>query len=548
VAVLAGIALVMFGIIFFRLWYLQILSGDKYLAAAQDNQVREIRVQAPRGKIVDRNGHVMVDNRPGYAVVITPDKLPQQQIEKTRLYVRLARVLGTTRREIRTKVRNELRALPFSTATVAPDVGRPVFEYILEHQEQFPGVQVEPVSLRSYPNTFVGAHMFGTVGEVTAQELKQDRFKGVAMGGRVGQSGIEYQYDRYLRGVDGANRVQVDARGKLRRELSVKRPIPGRQLRLSVDLGVERVGQQVLQGRRGGFVVMNVHDGSVLALGSSPSFDPNRYAKQITQKQWTALNDQNLGAPILNRVTQSGYPTGSTFKLVTSIASLESGLITPDTIQYDPGYFRLGGVTFKNAGGQSHGALALRQALTVSSDVFFYRLGSELNNVGKGDFLQRWAHRLGFGHTTGIDLPGEGSGFVPSPANINRMYKQHKLDQPWVPGNNVNLAVGQGFLAADPLQLAVAYSTVANGGYVVRPHLGERVEDAEGRVIQQFEPPTRRKVNVNPVYRQAILDGLRGAASAPGGTSTDVFKGFPIPIAGKTGTAEKGGGRLDQSW
>jgi penicillin-binding protein 2 len=230
------------------------------------------------------------------------------------------------------------------------------------------------------------------------------------------------------------------------------------------------------------------------------------------------------------------------------VASLESGTITPDTVQYDPGYFKLGGVTFKNAGGTAHGALALRQALTVSSDVFFYRLGAELNNVGNGDVLQRWAHKLGFGHQTGIDLPGEGSGFVPSPQNINRLYKQHKLTMPWVPGNNVNLAVGQGFLAADPLQLAVAYSSIANGGYIVRPHLGERVEDAEGRVIQQFEPPTRRKLNINPAFRQAILDGLRGAASAPGGTSTDVFKGFPIPIAGKTGTAEKGLGRPDQSW
>lgn len=538
----------MFGVIFFRLWYLQILSGDRYLADAQDNQVRQIKVQAPRGKIVDRNGRVLVDNRPGYAVVITPDKLPKKQRAKTRLYTRLARVLGLPRREIRTKVRDQLRALPFSTATVAPDVKRPVFEYILEHQDEFQGVQVQPVFLRSYPHHLIGAHLFGTVGEVTAGELKQQRFHGVTMGDRVGQSGIEYQYDRFLRGQDGADRVQVDARGTLRRELSVKQPVPGRQLRLSIDLNVEKVGQQVLAGRRGAFVVMNVKDGSVVALGSAPSFDPNKYAKAITEKQYKALTDPNLGAPIANRATQGGYPTGSTFKLITSVAALQTGLITPDTVQYDPGSFKLGGVTFKNAGGGGHGALALRQALTVSSDVFFYRLGAELNNVGAGDELQHWARKLGMGHATGIDLPGEQPGFVPSPQNINRMYKQHKLPQPWVPGNNVNLAVGQGFLAADPLQLAVAYSAVANGGYIVRPHLGQRVEDAEGRVVQQFEPPTHRKLNIKPEFRQAILDGIRGAASAPGGTSTDVFKDFPIPVAGKTGTAEKGAGRADQSW
>jgi penicillin-binding protein 2 len=429
-------------------------------------------------------------------------------------------------------------------------VPRPVYSYILEHLSQFPGVQVNPVSLRLYPYNDIGAHMFGTVGEVTAEELKQKRFKGVAMGDRVGQSGLESQYDRYLRGVDGAERVQVDAMGDLRNQLSDKPAIPGRDLRLSIDLNVERVGQQVLAGRRGGFVVMNVRDGSVLGLGSSPSFDPNRYAKQITQKQYKALTSQALGAPLSNRAINAEYPTGSTFKLVTSVAALQTGVITPDTPLFDPGFFKLGAFTWHNAGSKANGTIALRQALTVSSDVFFYQLGNDLNHVGKGDLLQRWAYRLGFGHPTGIDIPGEGGGLVPSPTTLARLHKRYPsvfTRGIWYPGDNVNFAVGQGFLGADPLQLAVAYAAIGNGGYIVRPHVGDRVEDAQGRVLQQFETPTRRKLNIKPEFMQAILQGLRGAASAPGGTSTDVFKGFPIPIAGKTGTAQHFGAP-DQSW
>jgi penicillin-binding protein 2 len=203
-------------------------------------------------------------------------------------------------------------------------------------------------------------------------------------------------------------------------------------------------------------------------------------------------------------------------------------------------------VTFSNAGGASHGTLALRQALTVSSDVFFYQLGRDMN--GGRDTLQHWARRLGIGRKTGIDLPEELSGLLPTPSWRDRLFKDGDTDRPWSVGDNINLAVGQGDLKANPLQMAVAYAAIANGGRVLRPRLGQRIEDSSGRALQQLEAPTARKLRIAPEHRQAILDGLRGAASGPGGTSTAVFEGFPIPIAGKTGTAEKGLGRADQSW
>jgi penicillin-binding protein 2 len=549
VAIIGGAALVLFAVVFFRLWYLQVLSGDQYRAEANNNRVREITVQAPRGRIVDRNGRILVDNRIAFAVTLSPDKIPKDRHGKKKLYSRLADVLNMKQREIDREVTEQLKLLPFSPATVKSDVEPAEYAYLLENANRFPGVEVEKVALRKYPFDTVGAHLFGTVGEVTEDQLDDKRYRGVNQGARVGQSGIEYAYDRYLRGRDGANRVQVDALGNYRAKLREVQPEAGRQLRLGVDYDLQREGQLALGGAKAAFVVMDVKTGEVRALGSSPSYDPNIFAKRIRQSDYNRLSSKANGEPLVNRATQSVYPTGSTFKIVTATAALEGGLITPETPQFDGGSITVGGIPFRNAGGVSHGSLALRKALSVSSDVFFYRLGLEMNSAGDGQLLQNWAKRLGMGRPTGIDLPGESEGFVPTEASVNKRSKTlPEIYDPWTVGQNVNLAVGQGYLQVAPLQLAVAYAAIANGGYVVRPHLGQRVEDADGRVIQEFNQPSRRRLDIKEGNRQAIMDGLRSAASDAGGTSAGVFKGFPIPVAGKTGTAEKGLGRVDQSW
>ena len=263
VAIIGGIALVAFAVVFFRLWYLQVLSGDKYRAEANNNRIREIKVQAPRGEIVDREGRTLVDNRVGLAVKVTPNRLPKEVAGRRQVYRRLGRALELKPRQIAREVNTQLKAQPFSTATVKTDVSLATVSYVLEHQDDFPGVTVERVFLRQYPHRELGAHLFGTVGEVTQEQLDDQRYRGVDIGDRVGQSGIEYEYDRFLRGRNGASRVQVDALGNLNRELSVEQPEQGRQLRLSIDLDVQRAGQQALAGGtgRGAFVVMNVNDG-----------------------------------------------------------------------------------------------------------------------------------------------------------------------------------------------------------------------------------------------------------------------------------------------
>jgi penicillin-binding protein 2 len=547
VAVIGGVALVMFAVIFFRLWYLEVLSGDSYVAAAKDNRVRSINVQAPRGEIVDRHGLPLVENRHSFSIKLSPAKLPNSEGERADLYRRLGKLLGLNAHKLQRRVERELKALPYSKPTVKQDVNPNFLAYVLERQDEFPGVEPESEFLRLYPHGVVGAHLFGQVGEVSPEDLKDPRFNGVAIGDRVGKAGIEAEYDRFLRGRNGAARVEVDALGNLTRTLERKQPVQGSQLRLSLDLNVQRVAQQALAGGtgKGAFAVMNVQNGEVLALGSQPSFDPNIFSKPISQKKLDSLSSEDLGKPIFDRAIQGGYPTGSTFKLITATAALESGLITPSTPLSDPGFLVVGDQKFENAGGVAHGTLSLVPALTVSSDVFFYQLGRDMNE--KGMPLQLWAHRLGIGRRTGIDLPYEEPGRLPTPHWRNTWFKKKLTDRPWSVGDNVNLSVGQGDLLASPLQMAVAYAAIANGGRVLRPRLGLRIEDATGRALQQLDAPTARRVKLSSETRNAILEGLHGAASAPGGTSTPVFEGFPIPVAGKTGTAEHVG-KADQSW
>jgi penicillin-binding protein 2 len=508
-----------------------------------------------------------VTNRVGLAVKITPDKLPKDRGERQALYRRLGKLLEVRPRVIAHRVADQFKELPFSTATVKQDVTRDIVMYIEEREEDFPGVEIDPVFLRQYPYRQLGAHLFGYVGEVSPEELKQPGYSGVEMGDRVGKAGVESEYDQFLRGRGGYTKVQVDSLGNFRRKLGEVQSKQGRQLRLSLDLDVQRAGQEALAGGtgKGAFAVMNIHNGEVLGLGSNPSYDPNLFAKVVRESDYKRLTSDETGSPLTDRAVAGGYPTGSTFKLITATAALESQTITPDTPLNDPGEIQIGDITFKNAGGAAHGVLSLRQALTVSSDVFFYQLGSDMNETGMP--LQKWAHKLGLGRKTGIDLPDESPGFIPTPHWRDREYKKFErckarkkptpdqiyqgicgfIDRPWSVGDNVNLAVGQGDVRVSPLQMAVAYAGLATD-HVVRPRLGQRIENSAGQVEQQLETPKPRSLHIPAEYQSAILDGLRGAASAPGGTSTPVFQSFPIQIAGKTGTAEKGAGRADQSW
>jgi penicillin-binding protein 2 len=597
VALIGSVALAMFAIVFFRLWYLQVLSGDQYLRAAQVNRTRDIAIAAPRGEILDRNGNVLVDSRRAIAVQISPPDLPVRlqgtglvhpPAKDAAIYDRLAAVLGipTARKRcavphygvfrlspIGCDVAQKQAQLPYANVTIKSDVTRYVQYYLAERQDRFPGVNVEQVYLRDYPLHSTAAQLFGTVGPINSSEVHEARYRGVSQNAIIGKTGLEWFYDRYLRGTDGADRIQVDSLGRFTGYLSKRDPISGYNLRLSIDDNLQKAGQQALQdaidhnppANGGAFVAMNPQNGEVYAMGSLPTFDPNIFTKTLSQATYESLNNPDSNFPLINRAIQSAGPTGSTFKPITATAAMESGAWGVGDTFDDTGQFCISGQCRHNAGGAVDGVLDIVNALRVSSDDFFYNLGARTNadpvlHPG-GGALQRWARAFGIGQRTGIDLRGESNGNLPSPlwrAAIDRLELRCERSRhvpscgiadgrPWSIGDNINLAVGQGDVQVTPLQLAVVYSAIANGGTVVRPHIGLDVEQADGTVQQKIDPPPARHVSIDPTYLDAIRAGLRAAASQPGGTSADIFGTFPQQVYGKTGTAQYNG-QQDYSW
>lgn len=548
VAVFGGVALVLFAALFFRLWLLQALNGAEYLADANNNRTREFRVSAPRGSILDREGEVLVDNRTSLALQIDPTELPADPRARRAELARLADLTHNSSRRVRTLLGEGMKLAPGAPVTLRRDVGHYLVFYLRENQERFPGVQVQRVFVRRYPHGSLAAHLLGNVGEVSEDQLKEAPYRGLQAGDAIGQDGVEYAFDRFLRGRAGLTRIQVDAFGQPTGQgrLVSQPPVPGDNLELTIDADVQLAGESALisRGLPGAFVTMDVNSGEILGLGSFPTFDPSVFTRPMTQAQVDALYRDPVLAPLTNRAIAGLYPTGSTFKLMTALAALESGVITTSTPVFDGGKITIGEQTFQNAGGQGFGTVSLVRALQVSSDVFFYKLGWDMWNTGD---LQRWSHMLGIGRPTEIDLPGEAEGLLPTQKWRNDLYAEGETDRPWSAGDNVQLAIGQGDLQTNPLQMAVAYATLANGGTVVTPRVGLGVSDPAGRVLSEFEPAPQRSLRIEPEYRRAILEGLHAAAQAPEGTSYEVFGNFPVPVAGKTGTAQRPP-HPDQAW
>jgi len=547
VAVIGGLGLLLFAALFFRLWSLQVVTGDKYLAEANDNRTREITVRAPRGSILDRDGNVLVDNRTSMALELDPLQIQFNPIDRRKRFKAIADVLDRDIGWVQRQYREELKTNPpGSPITLMRDVEDDVVYYLQENQSSYPEVQINRVFVRRYPEGFRAAHLLGSVGEVTAEDLEDPAGQGLEPGDALGKAGIEQTYDETLRGDNGLTRIQVDSLGRIKGELQSEIPEPGDSLRLTIDPDVQAAGEAALSsiGLPGAFVTMDVNNGEVLGMASNPTFDPSIFTRPLSQQQVDALWNEDQGAPMFNRAIGGAYPVGSVYKPITAIAGLDAGLITPSTVIQDNGLIEISDQIFTNAGSEPHGPVDLRRAMEVSSDVYFYLLGADMNGTSK---LQFWSRQFGIGETTGIDLPGESGGLLPTPAWRNDLFAKGETDRPWAVGDNVQLAIGQGDLQADPLQMAVAYAALGNGGSIVKPHTALRSEDAAGRVVEEYQPEINRTIEIDPVVRETIMAGLNDAAQAPDGTSYGVFGGFPIPVAGKTGTAERPPNG-DQSW
>jgi penicillin-binding protein 2 len=579
VAIMVGIAVVLFAIILFRLWFLQILSGQQFVVQANDNRLRSVKIVAPRGTVTDRNGEVIVQNRPGLAVGMRLMDVPAGQLDSE--VVGLAGVLHMKPGKVRTDIVDHLRpswpagvpvgwravvdgkVASLDLVVVKEDAKRKVVSYLLEHRFSFPGVEIQQNYLRDYPQGDLAAQLLGNLGEINKDQLREKRFKGYAPGDIVGYSGLEWSYDRWLRGRDGVAKVEVDAHGQPKAHAPVpggRLPEPGDTLVTTIDAKVQAKAEEALAkgidlahangklaANGGAALVLDARNGQVLAMASYPTYDPKVYVGGLSTKDKKKLYAKSSNYPLLNRAVQESVAVGSTFKVVDAIAGLEEGVITPSETFFCNGTFKIPNTSDNIVwhcwlpGG--HGSISLIPAIAQSCDVYFYNVGY-LFNTRQGTELEDWAKRLGMGKPTGIDIPGEVAGRVPTPGWKQQWFKR-RVDKIWTPGDSVNLAIGQGNMEATPLQLATTYAAIANGGTIVTPHLGLKIVDPQGQLVRNLEPARSRKVDIAQSTLDAVRTGLRDAATS--GTSASTFAGYPIPVAGKTGTAQVFG-KDDYAW
>jgi penicillin-binding protein 2 len=578
VGILGVVALGVFAVLFFRLWSLQVLSGDTYLAAAQGNQLRTIRIEAPRGTILDRRGRVIVDNVAGTAVKLWVADLPANG--RYEVIKSLAAVLRVPTMRLAKEVDARI-ADPINPITVKTAVGEDQVAYLYEHQSEFPGVQIQQTYLRHYPYQSLGAQVLGYVGEVSQGELDR-RPKLYRPGDKVGKAGVESRLDEYLRGEAGQAQIRVDSIGRPQGPLEPRREArPGNAVRLTIDIGLQRAAERALRygiqtaqanesyyANGGALVALDPRDGAVLAMASTPTYKPSVYVGRVDPKKIQPLvNDVAAKAtnyPGINRVTSGEYPPGSVWKPVTALAAMQEHKLEPyQSLQCTPtATYGLDEHEFVNWDPYVNHAMTLPEALARSCDTYFYQLGYAfyLDGDSGRNRMQQWARKFGFGGPTGFDLGGEQTGLVPTPAWRKRTFKGD-WDRAWNPGESIQLSIGQKDVSVTPLQMARFYAMIANGGNLVTPYVVSQVEtpapNGQTPVVQQrWAPDPPEPVGVDPAALQVVRDGLYSATHSTYGTSSGVFASFPVPIAGKTGTAEKvvpipgypAGHTEDQSW
>ena len=563
-----------------RLWFLQVLSADAYSKQAVANIARDVPDPAFRGSILDRNGAVLADNVSSQVVSLdrnqfeVPRPTPTDKnamaltAQGSTVLSRLSWLLNIPVSTLLARL-NNVNADPFASIPVATNVPQNAVVYIREHQaagaNDFPGVTAQESPVRNYPNGEVAANVLGYIGQIGSTQLNSAQYKGDAANSIIGRSGLEAEYEKYLHGTDGVIQQEVDSSGDVVGTLGVQAPVNGDNLVTTIDLNIQNLTEASLQqgiaaahneidpttgshypAIAGGAIVMDPNNGQILAMASYPSFNPNQFVGGISNADFNALNN-NPAHPLINRLTQAAYAPGSTFKVVTSAAALQEGLATgtgnypcPSQVIY---YQQL----FKNFEVTDGSSISLPQALVQSCDTVFYSFGKTFYQRfinGQGEVLQNYAHQFGFQEPTGVDLPFEQTGLVGDSAWATRMHKLDPKDFPygWEPGDDIQMAIGQGPLAVTPLQVADAYAAIANGGTLYQPEVGYKIMNGD-QVVKQMQPEVKGHLPISPANLAVIRQGLEGVVMSSSGTANPAFAGFPlaqIPVAGKTGTADVG--------
>jgi len=494
-------------------WELQVRNPAIYSERAERNRIKALPILAPRGRILDREGRVMVDNQASFSLALSRESLNQEQLRV------LAEGLGLDFEELAERVERFDRTHPkYEPVIVKEELTPGELAFVEAHRgdPRYPDMELINAHRRLYPRNGIAAHLLGYIGEISEAELNLLEFVEREPGDVIGKSGVERQYDALLTGVDGERRVVVDSIGREREVIGVKEAVPGRDLRLTIDLDLQVVAELAMEGRRGAVVALDPRTGEVLAMVSRPAFDPNRFAGRIRSKEWRALVS-DPDKPLLNRAIQAQLAPGSTFKPVVALAGLELGVIGPDLRVTCHGGANFYGRYFRCHLARGHGSVGLYRALADSCDVYFYTVGNRLGI----DNIARYAETVGFGRRTGIDLPGEAAGLVPS-----TRWKLRTFRQKWYAGETISVAIGQGALTVTPLQLAYAIGGLAMGGVWRRPHVAL---DAGKRA----EP---RRIALDPAHTQAISEALWAVVNDKG---TGLRARLPgIEVCGKTGTSQ----------
>lgn len=526
-----------------RLWMVQVVHGREFAARAEANAIRIVPTTAPRGVIYDRNGTPLVTNKAGFTISVIPEQMRPDRADETIRF--LSRVLGVDEAKIRRDIAAS-SATPFYPVRVKRNADVREVTVISEKLLDLPGVVVEKQPVRDYPYGEVGAQMFGYLGQISDEELRLWHDRGYKPGDVVGKTGLERQFETYLRGIDGGRQVEVNAVNKPVRVLGTVDPVPGDDLVLTIDTKVQLAAEKALdealaqmqragyrRARSGAVVALDPRTGAILAMVSKPEYDPNEFVGGVSVDYWNELVS-NQARPFQNRVLQAALPPGSTFKAVTAAAALEEGKVTKDEIIHDNGYDPIypQKKDWTLAWGFILGDVNIIKAIQMSSDVFFYEMG---RRVGI-DRLSQWARRFGLEQPTGLDLfPGEVRGIVPD-REWKRRYFRRQDDKIWYPIETLDVAIGQGALQVTPLQLADVYAAIANGGPVYKPYLVQRIQGPDGKTLQSFTPVKLRDVPISPQTEAVLKEGL--AMVTTKGTGSTAFRGFPLEAAGKTGTAE----------
>jgi penicillin-binding protein 2 len=519
-----------------RLFDLQILKGDEMRKLSEQNRVRVKKILAPRGMVYDRHGKVVADTRPSFNLYLIREDIRDfnQTVDG------LARLLDLDREDLIVRLK-EARDYPSSfPIKIESDLNKDQVAKVEASKFYLPGVIIQIEPKRNYPYGIMLAHVLGYVSEISSEELKAKENKQYAPGDYIGKFGLEKAYETYLRGIDGEQRVEVDATGREVRVLDTVEPIAGNSLHLNIDMGLQMAVEKAFEGKKGGCVVTDPRNGSVLALVSRPAFDPNQLSSGATKDYWAKVATDKTH-PLQNRVTQGRFPPGSTFKPVLALKGLEKGVITDNTSFSCHGGFSYGNRVFKCWRKEGHGSVAVHRGLVESCDVFFYNLGLKLGV----DNIHEMSEAIGLTKVTGIDLPGEKAGIVPSTA-----WKLKTYGEKWYEGETVSVSIGQGAVWLTPLQLQQLSSFIANEGVTFKPQIVNKVVSPQGKVLKVFEPAMLTNVKVNKQAMAIVKDGMKGVVNEPRGTAY-ASRLANVNISGKTGTAQSaslGAGKGDHAW